>query len=118
VLKDSAEICFSINLEDRLCTCPLAFFSGGCSRSVLVSKSLQSISFLKTRNQITLRHGSEVCCYQTELSTAILNLFRAGSYRAVLISRFFLGFTEAVYYPGILFMLSRWYMTLDFLISH
>ena len=44
----------------------------------------------------------------------MLNLFRAGSYRAVLISRFFLGFTEAVYYPGILFMLSRWYMTLDF----
>ncbi|KIM50595.1 hypothetical protein SCLCIDRAFT_145071 [Scleroderma citrinum Foug A] len=32
-----------------------------------------------------------------------------GHYRAVLISRFFLGFTEAVYYPGILFMLSRWY---------
>ncbi|KAL4071129.1 major facilitator superfamily domain-containing protein [Scleroderma yunnanense] len=32
-----------------------------------------------------------------------------GHYRAVLIFRFFLGFTEAVYYPGILFMISRWY---------
>lgn len=40
-----------------------------------------------------------------------LSIGMAQSYRAVLISRFFLGFTEAVYYPGILFMLSRWYMT-------
>lgn len=33
----------------------------------------------------------------------------AQSFRAALVSRFFLGFSEAVYYPGVLFMLSRWY---------
>ncbi|KAL4069100.1 MFS general substrate transporter [Scleroderma citrinum] len=38
-----------------------------------------------------------------------ISIGMAQSYRAVLIFRFFLGFTEAVYYPGILFMISRWY---------
>ncbi|KIM50660.1 hypothetical protein SCLCIDRAFT_1225204 [Scleroderma citrinum Foug A] len=33
----------------------------------------------------------------------------AQSYRAVLVSRFLLGFTEATYYPGVMFILSRWY---------
>lgn len=33
----------------------------------------------------------------------------ASSFHAALVSRFFLGFAEAVYYPGILFMLTRWY---------
>ncbi|KAI6113705.1 MFS general substrate transporter [Pisolithus croceorrhizus] len=32
-----------------------------------------------------------------------------GHFRAALASRFFLGFSEAVYYPGVLLMLSRWY---------
>lgn len=33
----------------------------------------------------------------------------ATSFRAALLSRLFLGFTEAAYYPGALFMISRWY---------
>ncbi|KAI6119369.1 MFS general substrate transporter [Pisolithus croceorrhizus] len=33
----------------------------------------------------------------------------AQSFREALASRFFLGFSEAVYYPGVLLMLSRWY---------
>ncbi|KAL4071130.1 major facilitator superfamily domain-containing protein [Scleroderma yunnanense] len=32
-----------------------------------------------------------------------------GHYRGALISRFLLGFSEAVFYPGVLFMLSKWY---------
>ena len=32
------------------------------------------------------------------------------SYHAILVSRFFLGFTEATYYPGVTFILSRWYV--------
>ena len=36
------------------------------------------------------------------------------SYRAVLLSRFFLGFTEAVYYPGALLIVSRWYVIIFF----
>ncbi|KAI6113703.1 MFS general substrate transporter [Pisolithus thermaeus] len=32
-----------------------------------------------------------------------------GHFREALASRFFLGFSEAVYYPGVLLMLSRWY---------
>ena len=35
------------------------------------------------------------------------------SFRIALLSRFFLGFTEAAYYPGVLFMLSKWYTVIS-----
>lgn len=38
----------------------------------------------------------------------------AQNFRAALVSRFILGFSEAVYYPGVLLMLSRWYKRNEF----
>ncbi|KIM52144.1 hypothetical protein SCLCIDRAFT_141825 [Scleroderma citrinum Foug A] len=39
----------------------------------------------------------------------LLSISTGHSYRGALISRFFLGFSEAVFYPGVIFMLTRWY---------
>ena len=52
------------------------------------------------------RHGLEVSGPQVAFSLCALT--GLCSFGTAIISRFFLGFSEAVYFPGALFLLSRW----------
>ena len=54
---------------------------------------------------ISNRPGPEVSHFEVAFLSHVIG---KRSFGTALVSRFFLGFSEAVYYPGILLLISRW----------
>jgi len=98
-------MCFSIDLQDHLRIFPLRSCCGGYVPLLLVR--IASAPLCWFLRPLSNRFGLEVSRLQL-VAFLLYTLTGPCSFGTAIISRFFLGFSEAVYFPGALLLLSRW----------